>query len=289
MQNLYNVIRSSPAANSVVKPKDYSSAITGALENAAEARYARGVQLLEIGDKLSARQAFGEFDAALSLTPNYKNAKELRDEAYAMGLVNVVISEIEVRSPYYKFTAGQFRDALVRNLQTRNINTFVKFYDEREVRGDKQFQPDQYMEMRFMDFVVGQTYVDRYSRDVSKVIQVPGNKKDSTGKTIMVDITVKATVFVTTKTVASNGLLDYRIIDVGNNRTLRQDRVPGSFTWRNQFGTYRGDERALSDEDKRLMGGRDIPPPPPQDLFLELTRPIYDRLASDLRTFYTQY
>ncbi len=289
MQNLYNVIRSSPAANAVVKPKDYSSAITGALENAAEARYARGVELLERGDKLSARQAFDEFDAALRLTPNYKNAQQLRDEAYAMGLVNVVISEIEVRSPYYKFTAGQFRDALVHNLQTRNINTFVKFYDEREVRGDKQFQPDQYMEMRFMDFVVGQTYVDRYSRDVSKVIQVPGNKKDSTGKAIMVDITVKATVFVTTKTVASNGLLDYRIIDVGNNRTLRQDRVPGSFTWRNQFGTYRGDERALSDEDKRLMGGRDIPPPPPQDLFLELTRPIYDRLASDLRSFYTQY
>ncbi len=29
--------------------------------------------------------------------------------------------------------------------------------------------------------------------------------------------------------------------------------------------------------------------PTPQDLFLELTRPIYDRLARDLQSFYSQY
>ncbi|WP_298713027.1 hypothetical protein, partial [Chitinophaga sp.] len=101
--------------------------------------------------------------------------------------------------------------------------------------------------------------------------------------------TVKATIFLTRKTVQSTGALDYRIIDVSNERILRQNRVPGSFTWQNQFGTFRGDERALSDEDKRLIQGRDLVPPPPQDLFLELTRPIYDRMARDLQSFYSRY
>ncbi|WP_343704450.1 hypothetical protein [Chitinophaga sp.] len=289
MQSLYNTIRSSPAAMGVVKPKDYSAAITGAQENASEARYERGLQLLEQGTKQSAREAYEEFSAALRLTPNYKDAARLREEAYAIGLVNVVISEIDVRSPYFQFSADQFRDALVRNLEQRQINNFVKFYDERRVRGERDFRPDQYMELRFMDFMVGQTFVDRYQREVSKVISVPGNKKDSTGKAIMVDITVKATLYITKKTVASSGLLDYRITDVNANQVLRQDRVPGSFTWQNQFGTYRGDERALSDADRALIGGRDVPPPPPQDLFMELTRPIYDRLAGDLRSFYSRY
>lgn len=289
MQSLYNIIRASPAAMGVVKPKDYSTAITGAQENASEARYERGLQLMEQGTKQSAREAFDEFDAALRLTPNYKDAAQLREQAYAIGLVNVVISEIEVRSPYFQFSADQFRDALVRNLEQRQINTFVKFYDERRVRGDDALRPDQYMELRFMDFMVGQAFVDRYQREVSKVISVPGNKKDSTGKPIMVDITVKATLFITKKTVASNGVLDYRITEVNDNRVLRQDRVPGSFTWQNQFGTYRGDSRALSDADRSLIGGRDVPPPPPQDLFMELTRPIYDRLANDLRSFYSRY
>lgn len=284
MQSLYDIIRSSPAANAVVKPKDYSAAISGAQENAAEARYARGIQLLDEGSKQAAREAYSEFDAALRLAPNYKDARQLRDQAYQMALINVVVSEIDVRSPYFQFSADQFRDALVRNLEQRRINSFVKFYDERYVRGDRDFRADQYMEMRFYDFIVGQTYVDRSQREVSKSIPVPGNKKDS-----IVYITVKATLFITRKTVASSGVLDYRITDVENNRTLRQDRVPGSFTWQNQFGTFRGDERALSDEDKRLIGGRDIPPPPPQELFLELTRPIYDRLATDLQSFYSRY
>ncbi|WP_126243531.1 tetratricopeptide repeat protein [Chitinophaga rhizosphaerae] len=289
MQALYNVIRSSPAASSVVKPKDYSAAIAASGENAAEVRYDRGIQLLDERNKAAARQAYDEFDAALRLSPNFRDAASLKEQAYQLGLVHVVVSEIDVRSSYFQFSADQFRDALVRNLEDRRINTFVRFYDERRVRGEKDFQPDQYMEMRFMDFVVGQTYVDRSQREVSKVIQVKGNKPDSTGKYPMVDITVKATIFVTRKTVESSGLLDYRIIDVTNDRILRQDRLPGSFTWQNQFGTFRGDERALSDADKGLIRGRDIPPPPPQDLFLELTRPIYDRLARDLQSFYSQY
>lgn len=284
MQALYNTIKSSPSANAVVKPKDYSNAITGAQENAADARYVRGTQLLNEGTKQAARQAYDEFDAALRLTPNYRDAKMLRDQAFQMGLIHVVVSEIDVRSPYFQFSADQFRDALVRNLEQRRINSFVKFYDERFVKGDRDFRPDQYMEMRFYDFVVGQTFVDRTQREVSKEIAIPTKKKDS-----VTYITVKATLYITRKTVASSGVLDYRITDVDNSRVLRQDRVPGSFTWQNQFGTFRGDERALSDDDKRLMGGRDIPPPPPQELFLELTRPIYDRLASDLQSFYTQY
>ncbi|WP_109700721.1 hypothetical protein [Chitinophaga deserti] len=289
MQSLYTIIRSAPAANAIVKPKDYSSAIAASGENAAEVRYNRGIELMEQRTKQAAREAYEEFGAALRLSPNFRDASRLRDQAYQLGIVHVVVSEIDVRSPYFQFSADQFRDALVRNLEDRRINTFVRFYDERRVRGAKDFQPDQYMEMRFMDFVVGQTYVDRSQREVSKVIQVKGNKADSTGKFPMVDITVKATIFVTRKTVESSGLLDYRIIDVANERILRQDRVPGSFTWQNQFGTFRGDERALSDEDKRLIQGRDVPAPPPQDLFLELTRPIYDRLARDLQSFYSRY
>lgn len=289
MQHLYDIIRSAPAANAIVKPKDYSSALAGALENAAEARYDRALQLLDQGDKQSAREAYDEFTASLKLSANYKDAAQLRDQAYQRGLVHVVISEIAISSSYFQFTADQFRDAVVRQLEQRQINNFVKFYDERYVRSQKDFQPDQYLEMRFNDFVVGQTYVNHYQRDVSKVISVPSNKKDSTGKVIYVDITVKATLFITNKTLASSGFLDYRITDVTNSKLLTQNRLPGSFTWQNQFGTFRGDERALSNDDKRLIGGRDIPPPNPQDLFAELTKPIYDRLASDLQSFYSRY
>jgi len=285
LQQLYTAIHSAPAAMQVVQPKDYSDAITGAQENAAEARYDRGVSLLERGDKANARMAYDEFAAALKLVANYRDANRLMDEAYQLGLINVVVSEIEVRSPYYQFSADQFRDALVRNLQNRQINRFVKFTDERLARSEN-IRPDEYMELRFYDFVVGQTYVDRSQREVSKEI-VTGSTKDTSGKVINKYTTVKATIYVTKKTVVSKGLLDYRITNTDNNKVLRTDRIPGSYTWLNQFGTFRGDERALSDDDKRLIGGIDMTPPPPHELFLQFTRPIYDQLARDLQIFYS--
>jgi len=284
LQSLYNSIYSSPAALKLVQPKDYRDAITGAQENAAEMRYDRGMSLLSQGDKASARKAYEEFSAALKLIPNYRDTKQKRDEAYQLGVINVVVSEIEVRSPYFQFSADQFRDYLVRNLQQRNINQFVQFYDERIARSEN-LRPDEYIELRFFDFVVGQTYVDRTEREVSKEIIV-GTSKDTTGKEINIYKTVKATLYITKKTVVSKGLLDYRITNTTNGQVLRTDRIPGSYTWLNQFGTFRGDERALSDEDKLLIGGRDMPPPPPTDLFMEFTRPIYDVLARDLQSFY---
>jgi hypothetical protein len=284
LQHLYDIIHASPAAQKVVQPRDYRSAITGAQENAAEVRYERGMELLNRGDKPGARDAYNEFAATLKLVNNYRDAKQKMDEAYQQGMVNVMISQIAVRSPYFQFSADQFRDALVRNLQQRNINFFVKFSDEKLARND-QPAPDQYLEMQFYDFEVGQTYIDRSSRDVSREIE-DRPLKDTSGKEIKRYTTVKATIYVVKKTVVSRGLLDYRITDVANNQVLRQNRIPGSYTWVNQVGTFKGDERALSDEDKRLIGGVDAAPPPPQELFMLFTRPIYDQLAGQLQDFY---
>lgn len=284
MQRLYDAIHSSPAALKIVTPKDYSNAITGALENAAETRYDRGVALLQRGDKASARKAYDEFGAALKLIPNYRDAQERKDEAFQAGVVYVVVSEVDVRSPYFQFSADQFRDYLVRSLQQRNVNRFVVFYDERTARNEN-LRPDQYIALRFQDFVVGQTYVDRARREVSKEI-VTSTTRDTTGKTINTYTTVRATIVTTKTTVESRGLLDYQIADINSGKILRSDRIPGSYTWFNQFATYTGDSRALSEADLAAIGGRDLPPPPPQELFMEFTRPIYNQLEKDLRDYY---
>jgi tetratricopeptide (TPR) repeat protein len=284
LQNLYDIIHTSPASLAVVSPKDYRSAITGAQENAAEVRYQRGVELLKKEDKESGRRAYDEFVAALQLINNYRNSAELRDESFNRGVVNVVISELEVSAPYFQFSADQFRDILIRDLQQRNINRFVQFTDERIARSNN-LQADELLQLRFYDFVIGQTYVDRSQRDVSKEI-VTGSYKDTSGKVINRYETVKATIYVTRASVVSKGALDYQLVDVASNKIIRSSRLPGSYTWINQFGTFKGDKRALSDEDKSLIGGNDIPPPPPQDLFMLFTKPIYDQLAGDMQSFY---
>ncbi|ATL48539.1 hypothetical protein COR50_15980 [Chitinophaga caeni] len=292
LQSLYLSIQSSPVAKSLVAAKDYSSAIRGAQENGAQVRYDRGLYFMDQGTKRDFRQAYEEFDAALRLVPNFKDAQALRDEAYELGIIRVEVSRIDVRSPYFQFTADYFRDALVRNLQQRNIDPFVRFYDERQV-SQERVPVDQYLDMHFYDFIVGQTYVEKTERPVQKEHVVVGKRpvRDSTGKTHQVDVygTAKATIYIVRKTIVSKALFDYAIIDTKQNTIITNNRIPGSFTWVNEYATFKGDERALGDEDKKLIGGSDIAPPDPQSLFLEVTRPIYDQLERDLRSFYSRY
>jgi hypothetical protein len=101
--------------------------------------------------------------------------------------------------------------------------------------------------------------------------------------------TVKATLFLTTKTLISNGILDFKVLDARTGKVLTQEKFPGEFGWQCQWGHYQGDSRALSQKDIDACKGKELPPPPPQDLFIEFTKPIYDQLTNKVRDFYRNY
>ncbi len=101
--------------------------------------------------------------------------------------------------------------------------------------------------------------------------------------------TVKATVTLFSKTITSQGLLDFQIYDPNADKVITQEKFPGQFVWFCQWGHFNGDERALNEEQAKAMKSKEIPPPPPQDLFLEFTKPIYDQLTAKIREFYRNY
>jgi len=101
--------------------------------------------------------------------------------------------------------------------------------------------------------------------------------------------TAKATVTLITRTLLSNGLLDFKIIDFQTNKVLTQEKFPGEFGWTNQYGSFRGDERALSAAQLKAVKNKQLQPPPPQVLFTEFTKPIYNQLTTKIKTFYANY
>ncbi|MCW3465374.1 hypothetical protein [Chitinophaga nivalis] len=287
LQQLYNTIQKSPAALRIVQPKDYSTAITGAQENAAEVRYDRGIALLERGDKMSARKAYDEFVATLKLVPDYRDTKNLRDEAFERAVVRVVVGDIEVRSMYSDYRTNQFRDNLASNLQQRNNNRFVIFYDERTAR-NANLRPDEYIALRFADIMIGRTIVDETKKHLSKEIET-SSYTDTTGRVIKTYTTVHGTISVIKKRVESSAILDYRITKLNGNhleQVLREDRIPNSYTWTNEYGTFHGDDRALDLGDRSLIQGFDRLPPSPPEIFMAIVHPIYAKLEQDLQQFY---
>ena len=101
--------------------------------------------------------------------------------------------------------------------------------------------------------------------------------------------TAKATLKLTSKTLLSKGLLDFKIIDFQTDKVLTHAKFPGEFAWTNQWGSYTGDIRALSANQQKAVKAHELPPPPPQDLFIEFTKPIYNQLTEKVKVFYRNY
>ncbi len=101
--------------------------------------------------------------------------------------------------------------------------------------------------------------------------------------------TVKATVHVFNKTLSSRGILDFKIIDAHNQRVLTQEKMPGEFVWYTEWGYFNGDERALDDYFLEIVKLKEASPPPPQDLFVAFTQPIFSQITGKIRDFYRNY
>ena len=117
----------------------------------------------------------------------------------------------------------------------------------------------------------------------------PDGEGSEEGELEVITGTVKAVLFLTTKTIVSKGLLDFKIVDAKTNRVLTQEKFPGSYAWTCDWGYFNGDGRALNAAQKQSVGGKELPPPPPQVLFVEFTKPIYDQLTLKVKGFYKNY
>ncbi len=261
LQSLYEAIRRTPSVYSIVQPTDYSADLSTYREEAANARFERGLDLMDQGDKLSYREAYYEFQKALAYRPGDLNIKQKIDESYAGALTNVVVmplTRVGIQFGSYNYDYQNFNYNLVRYLQNNNREKFVRFYSETDpkYRGDRV---DNVIDMRFSDVNIGRYHDQRDTREVSK--QVVGKEivlgKDSVKKEY---ITVKAKITVTTRVIQANALLQATLRDF-DNRRIWSDTYRGDYNWTYSFATYTGDERALSEEDKLIINQREAWPP----------------------------
>ena len=98
--------------------------------------------------------------------------------------------------------------------------------------------------------------------------------------------TAKATFRENIREVVSRGLLSMQIIDTQSNTVVFHEKFPGEFVWTNRWGSFNGDERALTEEQLQIARQQPVMPPPPQTLFIEFCRPIYSQLIRKIKKIY---
>lgn len=281
-----NEIRKSPAALQIVKnPTSYLAEEIKAKDKAAEARYNEGMKAMALNTREDAKKAYYHFIKADEWVKGYKDVASQIPIAKDAATLKVLVQPIQVPNSFSlgrDFVQSQVMEYLNTN---RRMNEFVAFYLSWET--PNYCCADQLLMMSFDEFTVGQVFQKEKTTTVVDSVRRTVRLDDGSSKTIT--DAVKADYTHHEQYVVSNGLLDVRVVDAKTNRILMQDKYPGEFVWRNEWGTYQGDKRALDEEQEKAIKVRPIAPPPPQDLFVELFKPIYDQLTANMRRFYNRY
>ena len=286
LQRLYDAIRKVPQVYEIVRPTDYSSYQLTYAEKAGDARVDRGMRLMQSNTKAGYRDAYHEFQAALSFKPGDQQIQERLNEAFDNSLVNVVIQplvETDFRFSSYNSAKQNFDEQVVRNLQYNSGNEFVKFYTTWDARSHN-IRVDEVIDMQFSTMNIGRPFDRKTKREVTKevVIREIVYKPDSIVK---VYGKVKAQITTTNRSLRSEGLLRVNIRDA-DGRYLWNDDFRGNHDWNTEFATYTGDERALSDSDRELIKRREEQPPSDQEIIRCITDEISNNVLSRLRDHY---
>lgn len=233
-------------------------------EKAAAFLYARGIQLLEEAkssqNKLSAREAFNQFDKIEKYYSTYKDKTRLMAEAKELGMNHVLF---KMRNSAYAVIPSSFERELF-NMNTRSSNsTWVQYHQQQ----DPAKTYDYIIVANMTNIAVSPETTDNVQYVEEKQIQEGeefvydqnGNvAKDTLGNDIKVPayVTIYARVFETLQ--RKSGLLegDLEYFNGRTNEALYHFPIRSEAFFENYAATFEGDRRALKDETNRKIGNR---------------------------------
>ena len=268
-------------------PEEYSKELGEILPLAAGEAYRTGERLLQLNTIQDAREAYFFFEKADLYQPGFRDVKSKIMDARFAATLKVVVQQ-PVTPENYKLTAGFFYNNLMAEISKLSQTRFIRFYTPEEAQNEQLNHPDQYLILDFADFSVGNIKETKNTKEISRdsvlvgTTTVDGKKHDVYGK-------VKANFTTNRREVISQGILSVRILNAFNQRVEEHRSLPGKFVWFNEWASFNGDERALSEEQAKMAKSEPAMPPPQQELFMEFTKPIFNQATSYVRNYYTRY
>jgi hypothetical protein len=267
--------------------QDYSSKLIEAKEDYAAFLYERAQKMMAANDKLEYRNAHKTLNDLQKLSPNYRDAEQLLREAHYYG-TDFVFVELK-NSTNLIIPQRLERDLL--DFNTYRLDDFWTEYhsiNRRDIDYDFevilefrniQISPERILEREIpleREILDGYTY--EIDRNGNYVLDSLGNRK-------RIDryVTVKGILFETrqSKAITVNGIVDY--YDVKKRQLMNNHPLETEFVFEHVFGTFKGDDRVLNADERRLLRNRPVPFPSNEQMLFDASNDIKNRLSAILK------
>lgn len=288
MNQLADQIFNCPKALELIpKPTEYISELSKAKQMAADQAYESGSKALTVGTLDQARVAYQYFQNVNRYVPGYKDVLNKMSDARYYATLRVIVQK-PFTNANFQYSADFFYNNLLLEIRKNSQNRFVRYYTPEEAHKENMKNPHQYIVLNFEDFSVGNIRESSNTTEYKRDSVIVGTVKVK-GKTYNSYNTVKARLTTFRREISSGGVLSLRIIDAQNNQDLLQQNLTGTYVWNTSWANFKGDDRALNNEQKKMCNREPETPPTQQDLFIEFTKPIYSQAVSYIRSAHSRY
>lgn len=231
---------------------------------AAEYLYTDAERLLNTNNKINAREAYERFKKVKQLQSNFRDVDTKLTQAYTKGINHILVH-------YTNSTQLIIPQEFMTNLSRFNVNELNADWTKYHFNKNDVAQFDYAIEVRIQTIDIGPEQlretqyeeVKRIQDGFQYVLDGKGNvEKDSLGNDIKEPKYINVKAFITKteqiKVGILTGFVEYKKADKQSYKVIpfREDLV-----FQNYFATAQGDNRALSNETKNLLGGRPLPFP----------------------------
>jgi hypothetical protein len=250
-QKLSDAIMGSPEALEYVQPKDYSSAIQTATINAVAVRKEKGLYFMGFPDKINNQLAYNEFSIARSLDPENSEILDLQQQSFAVAVTNIIIAPV-TETGYNRYNLFDLEKSILCKFQNDQTNRFVNYYNAYEAV-QKQVRVDQVVELTVngIEKERPQNYITEKNMQKENVlIRETVIRPDS----IIREYGTVYAKYNTHKQLQNYlGRLNLRIKENVTGRYLVNKYIDAAYCFENEYASYTGDERALTEEQKKAV------------------------------------
>jgi len=266
---------------------DYTNDLLGAKDAYIKSLYQEAIAYMQRNTKKDYRSAFNVLCELDEVQPNYRDVHQLKEDAHFRGTDFVFVTINNHTGQFIPFRLE--RDLL--DFNTYGLDDFWTEYHGQRANGinydlgvDLNFQTIQISPERISDRQYTRTQHIKdgfeYRRDRKGNIV-----RDSLGNPIKIDkfinVSAQVTIITQQKSVFVGGTVVYR--DLNRRRQLNSFPISSEFVFENVFAKYRGDERALTAEDRRLLNNYFIPFPNNEQMVFDAGTDIKERFKEILR------
>ena len=249
----------------------------------------KGITLLDSDNKYNAREAYDIFAYIEQINPNFEETRALLVEAHQKGTDHVLVS---IENQTHQIIPKRLEEDLL-NFNTYGLDQFWTSYHTAQ-NNDMAYDYAIDLQLKRINISPEHIYERQLLRERDIVdgweylLDENGNVvKDSLGNDIKVDkiITARARFFEHNQSKATQLIAEVVFTDLKKNKLLENFPIDSEFIFENQFGTFRGDRRALLKRDKQLLRNDFVHFPSNEQMIFDTGEDLKHKLKSILHSY----